>query len=197
MKSLYLAAVALAAVLALPVMAQTAPTETDMQILAQKVKADKKLLVASDGKFAIVEVAASQKLDKTLATAGLTLMVDPKAEWQQLFNDAWRLERDFFYDPHMHGLDWAAVKTSYQKLIDASVTLSAVALTSSDCSPGQCCATAGYSGSDPGTRPARMSVSCWTSAPVITSSPVSSFLRSRLTSSARRMSIFPCRMRRR
>src|SRR5580704_18505519 len=54
-----------------------------------------------------------------------------------------------------------------------------------------------YSDSDPGTRPARMSVSCWTSAPVITSSPVSSFLRSRLTSSARRMSIFPWRIRRR
>ncbi len=46
MKSLCLAAVALAATLAFPVMAQTAPTETDMQILAQKVKADKKLLVA-------------------------------------------------------------------------------------------------------------------------------------------------------
>jgi hypothetical protein len=46
MKPLYLAAVALAAALTLPVMAQTAPTETDMQILAQKVKADKKLLVA-------------------------------------------------------------------------------------------------------------------------------------------------------
>jgi hypothetical protein len=46
MKPLYLAAVALAAALTFPVMAQTAPTETDMQILAQKVKADKKLLVA-------------------------------------------------------------------------------------------------------------------------------------------------------
>ena len=82
----------------------------------------KKLLVASDGKFAIVDVAASQKFEKPLATAGLTLMVDPRAEWQQLFNDAWRMERDFFYDPHMHGVDWPAVKASYQKLIDASVT---------------------------------------------------------------------------
>ncbi len=48
--------------------------------------------------------------------------MDPRAEWQQLFNDAWRMERDFFYDPHLHGVDWPAVKASYQKLIDASVT---------------------------------------------------------------------------
>ena len=46
-------------------------------------------------------------------------------------------------------------------------------------------------------RPARMSVRRWTSAPEMTSSPPSCFLRSRFTSSARRMSIFPCRIRRR
>lgn len=82
----------------------------------------KKLLVSNEGKYAIVDVAAGQKFDKPLATAGLTLTVDPRAEWQQLFNDAWRMERDFFYDPHMHGVDWNAVRVSYQKLIDASVT---------------------------------------------------------------------------
>src|SRR3954454_5247621 len=48
----------------------------------------------------------------------------------------------------------------------------------------------------PAARPARMSVSLWTSSPVMTSSPPSCFLRSRLTSSARRMSILPWRMRR-
>ena len=82
----------------------------------------KKLLVASDGKYAVVDVAAGQKFEKPLATAGLTMMVDPRAEWQQLFNDAWRFDRDFFYDPHLHGVDWNAVKASYQKLIDWAVT---------------------------------------------------------------------------
>jgi hypothetical protein len=56
-----------------------------------------------------------------------------------------------------------------------------------------------YSASGPSVptaRPARMSVSFWTSSPVMTSSPVSCFLRSRLTSSARRMSILPWRIRR-
>src|SRR3954454_4602998 len=56
----------------------------------------------------------------------------------------------------------------------------------------------GYSFSwpSPAARPARMSVSFWTSSPVMTSSPPSCFLRRRLTSSARRMSIFPWRIRR-
>lgn len=81
-----------------------------------------KLLAGKDGKFAIVDVASGQKLDKPLATASLTMRVDPKAEWQQMFTDAWRLERDFFYDPHMHGVDWAATRADYQKLIDVSVT---------------------------------------------------------------------------
>src|SRR4051794_26404765 len=56
---------------------------------------------------------------------------------------------------------------------------------------------AGYALSSAPWRPARMSVRRWTSAPEMTSSPPSCFLRSRFTSSARRMSILPCRMRRR
>jgi len=35
--------------------------------------------------------------------------VDPKQEWMQMFDEAWRLERDFYYDPAMGGLDWKAV----------------------------------------------------------------------------------------
>ena len=33
--------------------------------------------------------------------------VDPRAEWKQMFADACRFERDYFYDPNMHGVDWA------------------------------------------------------------------------------------------
>jgi tricorn protease len=81
-----------------------------------------KLLVAQGDKLAIVDAAKGQKFEHPLATSALTTQVDPRAEWQQIFNDVWRMERDFFYDPHMHGVDWAAERTDYQKLIDASVT---------------------------------------------------------------------------
>jgi tricorn protease len=50
------------------------------------------------------------------------MTVDPRAEWRQIFNDVWRFERDFFYDPNMHGVDWAAMKTRYGKLLDNAVT---------------------------------------------------------------------------
>src|SRR5258708_5707595 len=45
------------------------------------------------------------------------MKVDPRAEWTQEFNDAWRIFRDWFYDPNMHGVDWAAMKTKYGQLV--------------------------------------------------------------------------------
>src|SRR5207247_6845200 len=46
----------------------------------------------------------------------------PISEWQQMFNDVWRFERDYFYDPQMHGVDWKVARADYQKLLDAAVT---------------------------------------------------------------------------
>ncbi|NJN05532.1 MAG: hypothetical protein HC814_02825 [Rhodobacteraceae bacterium] len=50
------------------------------------------------------------------------MTVDPAAEWAQLFADAWRLERDFFYDPGLHGVDWKAMRERYAKLLGDCVT---------------------------------------------------------------------------
>jgi len=82
----------------------------------------KKLLVAKSGTWAIIKPEENQKLDKPLATSGLEMSVEPRAEWRQLFSDAWRIERDFFYDPGLHGVDWKAMRERYGKLIDAAVT---------------------------------------------------------------------------
>ncbi|MDY3551185.1 PDZ domain-containing protein [Gemmata sp. JC717] len=40
--------------------------------------------------------------------------VDPRAEWKQIYEEAWRINRDFFYDPNMHGADWPAMKKKYE-----------------------------------------------------------------------------------
>ncbi len=77
----------------------------------------KKALVNKRNTFAIVEVKPGQKMDKKLPTGELLMDLDPVAEWHQIFNEAWRLERDFFYDPGMHGVDWKAMKERYGKLI--------------------------------------------------------------------------------
>jgi tricorn protease len=49
-------------------------------------------------------------------------VVDPVAEWQQLFTEAWRLERDYFYDPNLHGVNWAAMRQRYGGLLKEAVT---------------------------------------------------------------------------
>ena len=81
-----------------------------------------KLLVWKGKTYAIIEPKEGQKWDKKLATGGFEAAVDPLAEWQQIFNDAWRLQRDFFYDPGLHGVDWAAMRERYGKLLADAVT---------------------------------------------------------------------------
>jgi len=82
----------------------------------------KKALVANDSKFAIVEIKPAQKIEKPMATADIEVPVDPRAEWKQMFMDAFRFQRDFFYDPNMHGVDWAEMRAHYLTLIEQSVT---------------------------------------------------------------------------
>jgi tricorn protease len=82
----------------------------------------KKLLVANNRAMAIVSVAPGQKMDKRLRTNEMEATVDPRAEFRQLFADAWRIERDFFYDRNMHGVDWNAMRQQYGRLINDAVT---------------------------------------------------------------------------
>jgi len=77
-----------------------------------------KILYASEGSFGIVDAAADQKpSDEPLRTAEMRARVDPRAEWEQMFHDAWRQERDFFYDPGMHGVDWDKMRERYGQLV--------------------------------------------------------------------------------
>jgi tricorn protease len=43
----------------------------------------------------------------------MEVKVDPRAEWNQMYHEVWRIERDFLYDPHFHGLDLAAAEKKY------------------------------------------------------------------------------------
>ncbi len=45
---------------------------------------------------------------------GIEVRVEPRLEWKQIFEEAWRINRDFFYDPNMHGADWPAMKKKYE-----------------------------------------------------------------------------------
>ncbi|WP_420576533.1 S41 family peptidase [Ekhidna sp.] len=88
-----------------------------------EVSADgKKVAVANRGQHAILDIAEGQKMDKTIDLSNMQMEVDPMAEWQQIFADSWRFQRDYFYDKDMHGLDWNAIKKQYGKLISQCVT---------------------------------------------------------------------------
>jgi tricorn protease len=77
----------------------------------------KKLLILQDGKYGIIDFGADKKLDKTLRVSEMEMTINPQEEWKQIFNDAWRFERDFFYDANMHGVDWNGVRTQYAALL--------------------------------------------------------------------------------
>ncbi len=51
-----------------------------------------------------------------LKLSDLKVWYDPVSEWKQIFNEAWRMERDYYYEPGMHGQDWNLLKEKYGKL---------------------------------------------------------------------------------
>ncbi len=53
-----------------------------------------------------------------LATDDMEVYAQPRAEWRQMFDETWRIERDFFYDPHYHGLDLAAARRTFRPYLD-------------------------------------------------------------------------------
>lgn len=79
-----------------------------------------KMLVQKGQDYAIIKAAAEQKIKDKLNLTHLTLKIDPQVEWRQMFTDAWRILRDWFYDPGMHGMDWQAVHDKYLPLAKAA-----------------------------------------------------------------------------
>jgi len=86
----------------------------------------KKMLVSKGDDFLIFDsdAKASTLADpKALGKAKIdmakwTIMTNPRVEFRELFLDAWRLERDYFYDRNMHGLDWKQLRDRYLPLVD-------------------------------------------------------------------------------
>ncbi len=80
----------------------------------------KKLLVRSGNTISIVDAkAAKADLGKSAVDlSGWSFSLDPREEYRQIFAEAWRLHRDFFYDPEMHGVDWPAMRDKYTPLVE-------------------------------------------------------------------------------
>jgi tricorn protease len=69
--------------------------------------------------FVIVPADAPVKPGEgKLDLSKMTVRVDPRAEWRQMFREIWQIERSFFYDPHYHGVDTAAEEAKYEPYLD-------------------------------------------------------------------------------
>lgn len=74
------------------------------------------LLQYAKGKLEIAD--AAEKLDaKPLDLSQLGMPVNPLEEWQQIFDETWWMEKEFFYDANLHGIDWNAIRARYQPLL--------------------------------------------------------------------------------
>ena len=73
--------------------------------------------------WAIAATAAAAKPGEgNLKLDEMEVWVDPRAEWKQMFNEIWRIERDFFYDPNMHGVNLKALAKEYEPYLDGIAT---------------------------------------------------------------------------
>ncbi len=81
----------------------------------------KKFAVRRGQNIYVVKASASApaKLDEAkVELSNWTFSVDPREEWRQMFVDAWRMERDYFYDPNMHGVDWDGILQKHMPLVE-------------------------------------------------------------------------------
>jgi tricorn protease len=77
-----------------------------------------KMLYRADGQWVIAGVDGPPKPGEgVLNVNDIQIAVDPRAEWKQMYHEAFRVERDFFYDPHYHGLDLKAEEAKYEPYV--------------------------------------------------------------------------------
>ena len=84
---------------------------------AYDVSADgKKMLVYTKGNWFVTDTG-KEPSKSPLAVSSIKIKIDPKDEWSSIFDEAWRVNRDYFYDPGMHGVDWMAMKNKYEPFL--------------------------------------------------------------------------------
>jgi tricorn protease len=90
-------------------------------IMSHQLSGDgKKLLIRKGDVFHVIaaDATAPAKLETKLNLDGWTFSLTPREEWRQIYTEAWRMMRDYFYDRDMHGVDWKAMHAKYLPLVD-------------------------------------------------------------------------------
>lgn len=101
-------------------------SEVASHVQSYQVSGNGKILVLRSGGQWYHGDAASASItldgDHKINTDGWEIEVTPKEEWRQIFLEAWRHQRDFFFDPNLHGVDWKTVEEKYGSMLDLAVT---------------------------------------------------------------------------
>lgn len=77
----------------------------------------KKLLLRQGAAFSVVDANGAAVAFKPISLAAFSITIDPEKEWRQIFEESWRVARDFFYDPNMHGVNWNQIHKKYAALM--------------------------------------------------------------------------------
>ncbi|NOZ46683.1 MAG: protease [Chlorobi bacterium] len=79
---------------------------------------NKKMLIRKSKKYYVIDKPVSKlTLEKPADLSGMKVNVDLHKEWKQIYTEAWRQMRDFFFAPNMKGLDWQAMYDKYAELL--------------------------------------------------------------------------------
>lgn len=77
----------------------------------------KKMLAKVGGSWKVMDASRANGKDGKSMKISLKMKLNRMDEWKQIFEEAWRYERDYFYDPNMHGRDWNLVYERYSPLV--------------------------------------------------------------------------------
>ena len=83
---------------------------------------EKFLYQQGEGWFIASTAQAAKPGEGALKLDAMEVWVEPRAEWKQMYDEIWRIERDFFYDPHHHGVNLQALAKEYEPYLDRIAT---------------------------------------------------------------------------
>lgn len=91
----------------------------NVTLLNVSANAEKMLVGQFPNRFTIMSTVLPPRPGEGIVNVGeMEVYIDPRAEWKQMYREAWRIQRDFFYDPNFHGLDITVAEKRYSVFLD-------------------------------------------------------------------------------
>ncbi|NMC38553.1 MAG: acetyl-CoA synthetase, partial [Bacteroidales bacterium] len=89
------------------------------KVMTASLTSDGKMAIYRSGSdFGIIKLSPGQKAGAgKINLDGMEMKIDPRKEWNQIYTDAWRIFRDYFYVGNLHGVDWPEMKQRYSVLL--------------------------------------------------------------------------------